>query len=156
MDLNKKTNRCGNVKAFFQRFMILMAAIMVTTALVSCGETNGGEGDKKLVGVWSNWYRVTGDYTDRYYAFNKDGSFFYQRHTNGSWAWMIEGKYTVSNNKIYFKDFVCGFGLEPTISEAVYEYEMGSDEKGVYLKIATFKFDEPYVDISGAVKFRKD
>ena len=153
---HKKTNRRGNVKVYFQRWMMLMAAIMVTTALVGCGETNGGDGDQKLVGLWTYWYGGTTNSTNRYYTFNKDGSFSYEYHASGSSGFFIKGKYTASNNKIYFKDFVYEGIAELTISEAVYEYEIGSDEKGVYLKMAGIRFNEPYVDISWAVIFRKD
>jgi len=40
---NKKTNGRPNVKAYFQRLMILMAAIMVSTVLVGCDEINGDD-----------------------------------------------------------------------------------------------------------------
>ena len=58
-DFNKKTNRCGNVKASFQRFILLMVTIMVSTVLVGCdGEIGNGNGkgrelnanEKELVG----------------------------------------------------------------------------------------------------------
>jgi len=148
-----------NFRFQMRKVATVVACLVVTTMFASCDKKNpdddensSGKNDKKLVGVWQ-FYMPT---YNRYYIFNKDGSFSYSYHSQGSSGFFIEGKYTASDKKVFFKDFVYEGIAELTISKAEYEYEIGSDEQGVYLKMAGIRFNEPYVDISWAVKFRKD
>ena len=129
MDLNKKTNRRENVKTSFQRFMILMAAIMVSMVLVGCDETNGddtptGKIDPKFVGIWTTSPMKTDplkDGVDRWIEFKSNGTFIFHRpksawdsslaslsskdyYSTGFNHWIFKGNYTVSNNKIYCKN----------------------------------------------------
>ena len=129
----------------------------MSTALVGCDETNGdntptGKIDKEIIGTWS-YMAASYSYI---YQFNADGSFeyFYRTSTITS----TEGKFTTSQNKVYFKDIIYQKGLEgreTRYPDAVFEYEIGTDDRGKYLNMPSFKYDEPYVDISWGVKFRK-
>ena len=94
-DFNEKTNRCGNVKTSFQRFILLMVTIMVSMAFVGCdGEIGNGGGkgrtltaeEQKLVGQYS--YNITGT---GYWAYYNSG---YDYWKNG---WGTYG------NAIWFK-----------------------------------------------------
>ena len=151
-----------NLKSNLRKVATIIACLTVVTMFASCGGKNPDDDDdglnaheKKLIGLWSFYGGPAPTGINRYYIFKKDGSFSFSRHV-GTTTFFIEGKYTASSNKMHFKDFKWDGVSELTISEAVYEYEMGSDEKGVYLNISGILFDEPYVDISWAVKFRKD
>ena len=90
MDLNTKTNRQANLKASFQRFMILMVTIMVSTTLVGCDETNsdgdkGGSGkiDPKLIEIADWWSPNPATGVWEYYSFYENGTFEYYRVYNG-------------------------------------------------------------------------
>ena len=103
---NKKTNEQPNGKVFFQRLMMLMLTIMVSTTFVGCDILNEGEDpdgggrtltaeSKKFVGHWeAGWggslgqedeqfrdtRNVTEDYTAPYghgFHFYADGTFKY-------------------------------------------------------------------------------
>ena len=107
----KKTNKRGNGKDFFQRFMILMASIMVSTALVGCDEINGngddtpsGKIDPDIIAAWSSapitpiansnrWveYKANGTFTD-YLATNLDSN---------PGKITTKGNYRTENGKIY-------------------------------------------------------
>ena len=139
-DLNKKTNRCGNVKASFQRFILLMVTIMVSTVLVGCDETNGngddtpsGKIDTKLVGDWE-MQGLGGVYDISWYWFNKDGTF---EHGCIYFGDRYKGKYSTSGGKVYLKD-IKAYRLknDGTIDvhfekkDVVLEYKFGTDSGG--------------------------
>ena len=102
--LNRKTNRQANAKTYFQRLMMLMTTIMVSTVLVGCDGLNGdddgnngnGKGrvltneEKKLVGDWvygnfvpGMWYDLGNHYEEfrgssafaSAFKFNADGTY---------------------------------------------------------------------------------
>ena len=101
--VKQKTNRQENVKTYFQRLMILMAAIMVSTALVGCdtGDDPGNGGgnttgtiNKELVGKWGGgWQGMS-----HYYDFKADGTFLH-RMVNSIY---VGGTYIRSEND-YFR-----------------------------------------------------
>ena len=125
---NKKTNKHGNVKTSFQRFMILMVAIMVSTALVSCdiinegedpddgnnGSTTTGKIDPELIGSWflgslsGSIYDMNGKYVGAagvgsIYSFGKDGTFVLVIGSNYEYSKFeaaYVGKYRTKGNSI--------------------------------------------------------
>jgi len=90
-DENKKTNGRPNVKVYFQRLMILMVAVMVSTTWVGCNTANGGDdpgndggrtlttAEKEFVGYWGAYIPQTDG--DIYYQFKEDGTFKELRYT---------------------------------------------------------------------------
>ena len=166
---NKKTNRRGNVKSSFQRLMILMAAIMMSTALVGCDETNGdntptGNINKKLTGTW---HRSDTDSQNKprshYYIFRKDGTFsFLQGDYNSSSGYFsgseIKGKYSTSKGKVFFKDvsynWTSGDGEEHKLlwKDITVEYSIETVNGRITLYIPRL-FETDYIDINGAVAF---
>jgi len=113
--LNRKTNRQTNVKTYFQRLMILMVAIMVSTALVGCDGLNGddpdnggtptGKIDTKIVGKWL----TRGTFGDDYHHlhFNKDGTYMYVVSKTLTWGvgvTEVRGKYSTANGRVYFTE----------------------------------------------------
>ena len=156
MDLNKKTNKRRSVKSSFQRFMILIIAIMMSTALVGCDETNGdntptGNIDKKLLGKW--------EFMGNYYYFLKDGSFTYVAAPS-PWVSVHNGKFTTSNGKVYLSNIV-NVNFENTkYKDQNLGYSFGTDGEGEYLLIPQY---EPLSDSYGGnvstwepKKWRKD
>ena len=137
----------------------IVACLAVTAVFASCdkdgNDDDGGGGsgkiDQKLVGSWI----YDGLDYNYIYKFQKDGNFEY----NYRWQSIsiTEGKFTTSGNKVYFTDIVIEKGkyAETKYPDTVFEYEIGKDDKGDYLKIVSFRYREPYVDISEAIKFRK-
>ena len=174
---HKKTNRRGNVKVYFQRWMMLMLTVMVSTTFVGCdiindpddpGGTTTGKIDSKLIGYWLNiTYSTTGADTHYWYTFKKDGTFEY-----GTTNRLAEyrGKYSVSNGKIYFSNIIyyyhnldcdrskCKVNHETyNRIDVVMEYKFEKDSGIEYLRI--FKMsrnhDDSYIDIEGADRFKK-
>ena len=107
--LKQKTNRRGNAKAYFQRLMMLMAAIMVSMALAGCDIVNDDEnpatkGDdavsvKALIGGWSNTtYSANWIFTDK----GKFGAAFFLRSSSSAFQAQIRGEYKVSGGVIKF------------------------------------------------------
>ena len=63
-------------------------------------------------------------------------------------------KYKVSNGQIQFTNILYGQDKTP-YKDTIFEYKFDKDTVGEYLFIPSFKYNEPYVDISWGVKFRK-
>ena len=134
--LKQKTNRRGNVKAYFQRLIILMVTIMASMALASCDTLNNGDDPdnngkgNKLIGHWrfeglrdlnpiplaDRIYLLSKNYYYDYY-FNKDGSFRYVYENyhysptlfptkDTKIVTMTEGNYKDSNGKIHFTNIL--------------------------------------------------
>jgi len=99
------------------------------------------------------------------YYFYKDGKFKYFYYSP---TWLqaskmystthtiTEGKYKISNGKIYFSDIIYerGESFETRYKDTVFEYKFGKDTVGEYLFMPSFQYDTPYLDISWAVRFR--
>jgi len=114
--------------------------------------------DSKLLGQWHTEVPKPGSIKDESdYFFQKDGTFSYIKKAYvgiNPFKTIITGKYKVSNGKIYLTNLYDDD--KRPYKDTVYEYQFGSDNAGVFLRIPGFKFDEPdYVDINYAAKFRK-
>jgi hypothetical protein len=110
IDLNRKTNGQANVKVYFQRFMMLMVTIMVSTALVGCGilnddddpdDNNGGKNNVGKLGgtVWSQHP----DLTDYWYG-RMDGIeklIPRDRSYNNSWIFNPNGTFVFTMRWLY-------------------------------------------------------
>ena len=152
------------VRFNLRKVATIVACLVVTMMFAACDKTNpdddngsgngngGGKIDKEIIGAWA-YMAASYSYI---YQFNADGSFEYFYRTSSITS--TEGKFTTSKNKVYFTDIIYQKGLEgreTQYPDAVFEYEIGSDDRGKFLNIPSFKYDEPYVDISWGVKFRK-
>ncbi|MBX3289484.1 MAG: hypothetical protein KF855_09070 [Acidobacteria bacterium] len=106
---------------------------------------SGGKIDPKLIGSWQAS-------SAEIYVLHADGRF-----NHFSTQSQVEGRFTVSNGKMYFSNIVYEKGKqwEKRYPDAVYEYEVGKDGQGDYLKIANFLYGVTYVNIKTAYKFRK-
>jgi hypothetical protein len=158
---NRKTNRKANVKDYFQRLMMLIAILVVSTALVGCdiltdddddpGTTPTGKIDAKLLGKWG--------FMTNYYYFLKDGSFTYVTAPS-PWVSVHNGKFTTSNSRVYLTNIV-NVNFENTkYKDQNLGYSFGTDGEGEYLLIPQY---EPLSDSYGGdvstwepKKWRKD
>jgi len=145
---NKKTNRQANVKTFFQRLMILMATIMVSTALVGCDGLNGddpdnggtptGKIDQKLIGSWE--YQSTATHA---YYFNANGTFTYSYMSSSPHS--TTGNYTTSDGKVTFTNNVSlnAYGVRREFPDTVVaEYKIAKADNGKeYLHIAHLNYN---------------
>ena len=160
MNLNKKTNEQPNGKDFFQRLMMLMLTIMVSTTFVGCDilnesvdpdDTPTGKIDKKLLGKW--------EFMGNYYYFLKDGSFTYVAAPS-PWVSVHNGNFTTSNGRVFLTNIT-----HPNFKDTKYKdqnlgYSFGTDGEGEYLFIPQY---EPLSDQYGGdvstwepKKWRKD
>jgi len=98
-----------------------------TTPTLAPQSTSGN--DPKLVGKWEHSTLYS------YYFFD-DGSFKYA----SSWpVSVITGKYTTSNGKVYLTDLVRVGYEDVKFKDLIYEYPLGTDERGEYLWIPQFE-----------------
>ncbi|MCW5910864.1 MAG: hypothetical protein KIT62_07310 [Cyclobacteriaceae bacterium] len=123
-------------------------AIALILSFAACGQDTpkpSGDIDQRLIGSWQAS-------TAEIYVFHTDGRFNHFSTTS-----QTEGKFTASGNKVYFANIIYEKGetWEEQYPDAIYEYEIGKDDDGDYLKIANFLYGVTYVDISTAYKFRK-
>ena len=168
----KKTNRRGNVKVSFQRLILLMVTIMISTALVGCDGINGngddtpsGKIDPKLIekGIAYWWLSnlTTGAYDS--YTFKENGTFEFYHSYNGLME--VSGKFKTSAGKIYFTDVkyemsyqVLGIPKEGNIKEIVFEYETGKDATGDFLIIpflsVAISDNKTFLGIDRGIKIR--
>ena len=132
---------------------VIVACLAVTAVFASCEKDDGdddsggnGKSDAKLIGTWS--YSPDNEI----YKFSADGSF---NHFSLSSA--TEGKFTASDNKVYFSNIIYEKGetWEARYPDAVYEYEVGKDDEGDYLKISLFLYGVTNVKLPADYKFRK-
>ncbi|MCL2688147.1 MAG: InlB B-repeat-containing protein [Methanobrevibacter sp.] len=111
--------------------------------------------DSKLLGTWSC---SAGGYDSYIQVYYKNGTFrhIYFWGTTGS---VTEGKYKVSNGKIYFTNIVYEPGgmYEKRFKDTVFGYKFGKDNIGEYLLISPHisGSEGSYVDSSKGVNFRK-
>ena len=117
---NKKTNGRPNVKTYFQHLMMLMVAIMVSTALVGCDETNGGGGtqtNSPIIGTWVYGVPKAAEWTIEewtkknflygtavgLYEFKANGTYLYRIRSYNTYSDTYiqhQGKFRVEGNKI--------------------------------------------------------
>jgi len=165
---NKKTNEQPNGKVYFQRLMILMVAIMASTALVGCdiindgddpddpGSTTTGKIDQKLVGEWEfrNYYSPT-NFVTNYCTFRSNGTFL--SHATGMGAtYTVSGNYTTSNGWITLSNVVArhGSGLieenHLKTYRVEYRFEKNPDGKNDYLNMGKLLYSElPEIPLEG-------
>ena len=163
--VKQKTNRQENVKAYFQRLMILMAAIMVSTALVGCDETNvddddnggtpSGKIDTKLIGEWSYDDLTLYGSEHHNYFFNKNGTA--SLFITGSMMYHGEAKYSTSGGKISLTEYytIDAIGNKTLRIDKVVEYSIGTDERGEYLTIGNIPGLTSYGENRPNMKFRR-
>ena len=164
------------VRMNLRKVAMIVACLAVTAIFAACDETDpdddgGGSGngkiDQKLIGHWryegfweQPWYKYYYDY-----YFDKDGTFkyFYTPASNqvGSTT-KTEGKFTVSDGKVYMTEVVYMKGdpkFEAKYPDRVHEYEFGKTAEGKEcLKIGTIRLlaeDGIYVDKSWAINFTR-
>ena len=96
------------------------------------------------------------------YFFYKDGKFkyfyTYDESLVVSGTTLTEGKYKVSNGKVYFTSILYERGnpiFEKRYKDTVFEYKIGKDNVGEYLSMPRFQYDVPYLDTSYGLKFRR-
>ena len=136
-----------------RKVVAIVACLAVTTVFATCGKNGGndddgggtpsGKIDQKLMGSWRN--------NNEIYVFHADGRF-----NHFSLQSATEGKFTTSNNKITFSNIIYEKGetWEKHYPDAVYEYEVGKDNDGDYLRISYFLYGVTNVGIP-IYKFRK-
>ncbi|HRE68448.1 MAG TPA: hypothetical protein PLM56_15130 [Cyclobacteriaceae bacterium] len=114
-------------------------------ACESDGSPSGNDIDPKLI---ASWQSSAGEI----YVFHTDGRFYHFTTLS-----RVEGTFTASDGKIYFRNIVYEKGetWEILYPDAIYEYQVGKDDHGDYLNIANFLYGVTYVDMSSAYKFRK-
>ena len=146
----------------------IVACLVVTMMFAACDKTNpdddngngSGNIDKKLVGHWQlktsqTFYGSTYQVSYDYY-FKADGKFQY--FFTGFSQEKQDGKYTVSNSKVYFTDVTLYFcsndmqisniskygtdfpkyvfdGDTDERNDMITEYQFGTDKNGSYLEI---------------------
>ena len=175
-DVNKKTNRRGNVKDYFQRLIILMVTIMASTALAGCDivtddDNNGtptGNIDSKLIGSW--FYTdmdPKGNMRNNNYVFRENGtfSFFEGSSYTGSYTGSeVTGKYTTSKGKLnltglsynYYVGTASGDELRTkSWANMVIEYSIGIESGTTVLTIPQL-YETSYIDISQGRSFHKN
>lgn len=110
--------------------------------------------DSKLLGTWSSGVGDT-SYIQVYY---QNGSFKHM-YFSGLTSSLTEGKYKVSNGKIYFTNIVYDRGgmYEKHFKDTIFGYKFGKDNIGEYLLISPYiaGSEGTYVDSSKGVNFRK-
>ena len=131
----------------------IVACLAVTAVFASCDKDSSDDGgvgngkiDQKLIGIWS--YSPDNET----YKFSADGSF-----NHFSLLSATEGKFSTSDNKVYFSNIIYEKGetAEKHYPDAVYEYEVGKDDEGDYLKISLFLYGVTNVKLPTGYKFRK-
>jgi hypothetical protein len=139
-----------------RKVAIIFACLAVTTMFAACDNKNGddedGDGtqsgkiDQKLIGIWN--YSPDNET----YKFSANGSF-----NHFSLLSATEGKFTTSDNKVHFSNIIYEKGetWEKHYPDAVYEYEVGKDNDGDYLKISLFLYGVTNVKLPTGYKFRK-
>ena len=112
--------------------------------------------NSKIVGHWEFYTYYNNEYYSYDYIFYNNGKFLYYHKDDAVFAGFVtstKGKYKISNGKISFTNIL--YQSETHYPDTVFEYNFGKDTVGEYLFIPSFKYDQPYVDISWGVKFRK-
>ena len=123
-----------------------VATIVACLAVIfaSCGNNGGddddgggngnGKNEQKLIGRWVTGSTSSGIYypNSRYLLINKDGTFSYYHVTSAKYSY--DGKYSVSDGKIYFTNVVfsndgysVGFTKEEPNSSVNYKIEVGKE-----------------------------
>ncbi len=110
--------------------------------------SSGTKDHKPAVSLTGSWQASSAEI----YVFHTDGRF-----NHFSTSSKTEGRYRASDSKIYFTNIIYEKGetWENQYPDAVYEYEMGKDNEGDFLKIANFLYGVTIVDNRTAYTFRK-
>jgi len=118
--------------------------------------------NSKLVGNWEklSYYYEWDPISKSYYSSPTSEWLYYTFLTNGRFSyietsgWKFEGKYSVSNGKIYFTEVkrIHSDGFSQKYNNMDTDYKLGSDKEGNYLQITTIR-DGGHYTLSSADKF---
>ena len=174
------------IRLNLRKVATIVVCLAVTTAFSGCGNGGGdddggsgggsGNSDTNLVGKWQALvlYSSINSWTSEIewknalavYSFNKDGTFEYAFYKT-SWGEKYTGKYTVTKDKVSFKEMK-GYWFRENetedmkVSERDYwevtmDYELGSDKEGKYIITYVLHADKNYTpraDWGAEYKFR--